>query len=55
MRPVKMFITDRLTLWVSIDDVAWSIAYLFKQSQLKGVPMVDDNDAGQGAVVQHPE
>jgi len=50
-----MFITDRPTLWLSIDDVAWAIAYLFKQCQLKGVPMVDDNDAGPGAVVQHPE
>ena len=51
MRPVKLFITDRITVWMSIDDVEWAMGYLFKQNQLKGVPLVDDSDAGPGAVV----
>ena len=51
MRPVKLFITDRITVWMSIDDVGWVVRYLFTQNQLKGVPLVDDNDAGPGAVV----
>ena len=49
MRPVKLFITDRVTVWLSLDDVEWAMGYLFHQNQLKGVPLVDDSDAGPGA------
>jgi hypothetical protein len=51
MRPVKLFIVDRKTVWLSIDDVAWAIRYLHEQVHLKGVPVVADNDAGPGGVV----
>ena len=36
MRPVKLFITDRKIVWMSIDDVGWAISYLFDQHHLKG-------------------
>ena len=50
MRPLKLFIADRKTVWLSIDDVAWAVHYLYDQHQ-KGVPLVADNDAGPvGAV-----
>ena len=51
MRPVKLFITDRKIVWMSIDDVGWAISYLFDQHHLKGVPLVDDDDAGLGSGV----
>ena len=51
MRPVKLFIENRLTVWLSLDDVPWAIKYFFQQNQLKGVPVVDDGDAGPGAAV----
>ena len=51
MRSVKLFITDRKTVWLSIDDVAWAVKYLFDQHHLKGVPLVDDDDAGPGSGV----
>ena len=51
MRPVKLYIIDRRTVWLSIDDVPWAIRYLHDQVHLKGVPMVADNDAGPGGVV----
>ena len=46
MRPVKLFITDRKTVWMSINDVAWAVRYLFEHHHLKGVPLVADDDAG---------
>ena len=51
MRPVKLFITDRKTVWMSIDDVGWAISYLFDHHHLEGVPLVDDDDAGLGSGV----
>ena len=51
MRPVKLFVVDRKTVWLSIDVVAWAIRYLFEQHHLKGVPLVADDDAGPGGVV----
>ena len=51
MRAVKLFITDRKTVWLSLDDVAWAIRYLFDQHRLKGVPRVDDDDAGPSDAV----
>jgi hypothetical protein len=51
MRPVKLFIVDRKTIWMSIDDVAWAVRYLFDQHHLKGVPLVADDDAGPGGGV----
>ena len=46
MRAVRLFIVDRKTVWLSLDDVAWAIRYLFDQAQLKGVPRVAADDAG---------
>ena len=46
MRAVQMFIVDRKTLWLSINDVAWAVRYLFDQHHLKGIPLVADDDAG---------
>ena len=51
MRAVKMFIVDRKTVWLSIDDVAWAVRYLFDQHHLKGIPLVADDDAGPGGGV----
>ena len=52
MRPVKLFVTDRKTVWMSVDDVEWAMRYLFNHNQLKGVPLVGDSDAGPGAVMR---
>ena len=50
MRPVKMYIVDRKTVWLAMDDVAWAIRYIHEQVHLKGVPVVADTDAGPGGV-----
>ena len=49
---VSVYVEDRKTIWLSIDDVEWALTYLFTQNQLKGVPLVDDDDAGPGAPPQ---
>ena len=46
-----IFATDRVVVWLSIDDAEWAMGYLFTQNQLKGVPLVASSDAGPGAVV----
>ncbi len=52
MRPVKLFINDRKTLWLHVEDVAWAADYLFAQTRSTCVPAADDNDPGpSGAAV----
>ena len=48
MRSVKLFIEDRKTVLLHVDDVAWAIQYLYVQNMLKGVPMVHPDSAGPG-------
>ena len=48
-RNVSVYVEDRKTIWLSIDDVAWAVQYLYTQNQLKGIPIVAANDAGPGA------
>ena len=54
MRPVKLFIVDRKSIWLSINDVPWAIRWLFDQHHLKGIPVVADDDAGPKAAVASP-
>ena len=55
IRNVKVFIEYRKQIWLSVDDVEWAVTYLFIQNQLKGVPLVHDDDAGLGAPPQPKE
>lgn len=48
-RIVSVYVEDRVKIWLSIDDVAWAVKYLFTQHQLKGIPLVAANDPGPGA------
>ena len=48
MRPVKLFIVDRKTIWLALNDVEWAVKYMYDQQHLKGVPLVAPDDAGPG-------
>ena len=48
-RNVPVYVEGRKTIWLSIDDVAWVVQYVYTQNQLKAIPMVAANDAGFGA------
>ena len=43
---VKLFITDRVVVWLSIDDVEWAMRHVFTQNHLKEVPLLAANDPG---------
>ena len=45
-REVKLYVKDLDTIFLHIDDVEWAVKYLFAQSELKGVPAVDENSTG---------
>ena len=46
LRAIKLFIQDRKTVWLHVDDLPWAIEYSFNQVRCKGVPAVDANDPG---------
>ena len=48
MRPVKLFIVDRKTIWLALNEVQWAVKYMYDQQHLKGVPLVAPDDAGPG-------
>jgi hypothetical protein len=49
-RRITLYIADRLTVWLALEDVAWAVKFLYVQNVLKGVPMVDADDAGPSGV-----
>ena len=51
MRAITLFVVDRKTVWLSLNDVSWAVRYLFDQHKLKGVGVVDDDDAGPSDAV----
>ena len=42
VRQIRLYVVDRITLWLHIDDVEWAVRYLYVQNLLKGVPLVPD-------------
>ena len=48
-RDVTLYVRDRKTIWICIDDVEWAIRYLYAQNMLKGVPLLAPNSRGPGA------
>ena len=39
-------------MWLALDDVAWAVRFLYVQHMLRGVPLVDADDAGPSGVPQ---
>ena len=46
VRPIRLYIENRKTIWLHIDDVEWAVRYLFVQNHLQGVPLVSDESPG---------
>ena len=51
-RTVTVYVHDRKQIWLSVDDIAWAVEYLYTQNRLKGIPVVAADDAGSGAPPQ---
>ena len=47
-RRIALYILDRRTIWLDLDDVAWAVRFLYVQNMLKGVPVVQADDDGPG-------
>ena len=45
-RTIKLYITDRRTVWLCLHDVEWALRYLHVQNVLKGVPLVAPDSQG---------
>ena len=48
-RAVSVFVEGSGTLWLHSDDLEWLIRFLVIQQQLKGVPVVAEDDEGPDA------
>ena len=46
VRQIKLYVADRKTSWLHVDDVSWAVQYLCVQHLLKGVPLVPDDSTG---------
>merc|ERR1712187_227081 len=46
VRSIRLYIENRKTIWLHIDDVEWAVRYLFVQNHLQGVPLVSDESPG---------
>ena len=58
-RRVTLYVDDRKTIWLDIDDVAWAIRFLYVQHWYQGVPAVSPDSTGPTSVApfvvtEHP-
>ena len=49
-RKIALYILDRKTIWLALEDVAWVVRYLYVQNMLKGVPLVQPDSTGPSGV-----
>ena len=45
-RVIALYIHDRQTIWLAIEDVPWAVRFLYVQNMLKGVPLVQSDSTG---------
>ena len=48
LRTIRVYVLDRIQLWLDIADVEWAVRYLYVQNLLKGVPLIPDESTGPG-------
>ena len=46
MRKIALYIQDRVSIWLDIDDVPWAVRFLYIQNLLKGVPLIHSDSTG---------
>ena len=51
---VSLYIVNRQQVWLEADSVDWDVRYMYVQHLLRGVPLVDPNDAGPGTCPSSP-
>ena len=46
VKQIQLYVADRKTIWLHIDDVEWAVRYLYVQNLLKGVSLVPEESTG---------
>ena len=52
-RKIALYIQDRVTIWLALEDVAWAVRYLYVQNMLKGIPLVQPDSTGPPRVTAY--
>ena len=47
-RKIALYIDDRKTIWLDLNDVPWAVQFLYVQNMLKGVALVHADSSGPG-------
>ena len=48
LRTIRVYVENRIQLWLDLADVEWAVRYLYVQNLLKGVPLIPDESTGPG-------
>ena len=46
VRKIRLYIEDRIQVWLDLADVEWAVRYLYVQNLLKGVPLIAEDSTG---------
>ena len=46
VRNIRLFIEDRVQVWLDLADVEWALRYLYVPNLLKGVPLIPEDSIG---------
>ena len=48
VRTIRVYVENRMQIWLHLADVEWAVRYLYVQNLLKGVPLISDESTGPG-------
>ena len=46
VRNIRLYIEDRVQVWLDLTDVEWAVRFLYVQNLLKGVPLIPEDSTG---------
>ena len=46
VRNIRLYIEDRVQVWLDLADVEWAVKFLYVQNLLKGVPLIPEDSTG---------
>ena len=48
VRNIRLYIEDRVQIWLDLADVDWAVRFLYVQNLLKGVALIHEDSPGPG-------
>lgn len=46
VRNIRLYIEDRVQIWLDLADVEWAVRFLYVQNLLKGIPLITEDSTG---------